>query len=125
MLSNKNKKLEKARQVIDDLLANIVCYSKHQQNLQHKSNRNGFWQMFNGGKTELPLHNRNEEARKFQEGGTVMIVYGDLIQQVDPEGSGRDDLGLGLTGLQKIVRPALCCLNTKIKRCALRYNKVL
>jgi hypothetical protein len=29
------------------------------------------------------------------------------------------------TGLQKIVQPALCHLNTKIKGCALRYNKVL
>jgi hypothetical protein len=41
-LSNKNKKLEKAQRVIDDLQANIVCYNKHQQNLRHKSNRNGF-----------------------------------------------------------------------------------
>ncbi len=29
------------------------------------------------------------------------------------------------TGLQKIVQPALCHLNIKIKGCALRYNKVL
>jgi hypothetical protein len=28
------------------------------------------------------------------------------------------------TSLQKIVQPALRCLNTKIKGCALRYNKV-
>jgi hypothetical protein len=26
---------------------------------------------------------------------------------------------------QQIVRPALCCLNTRIAGCALRYNKVL
>ncbi len=52
-LSNKNKGLEKARQVIDDLQVNIVCYNNHQQNLQHKSNQNGFQQMFNGGNTEL------------------------------------------------------------------------
>jgi hypothetical protein len=43
----KNGKLEKARRVIDDLQADIVCYNEHQQNLRHKSNRNGFPQMFN------------------------------------------------------------------------------
>jgi hypothetical protein len=54
--------------------------------------------MFNGGETELQAiasHNRNEDAGKFQEGGTAMMVYGDLIQQFDPETSGQDDLGLG------------------------------
>jgi hypothetical protein len=52
-LLNKNNKLEKARRVIDDLRANIVCYNKHRQNLRHESNQNGFRQMFNGGETEL------------------------------------------------------------------------
>jgi hypothetical protein len=86
------------QQVIDDLQANIVCYNKHQQNLRHKSNRNGFRQMFNEGKIELPAiasHNKNKEAKKIQEGGTAMIVYRDLIQQYNPEESGWDDLGLG------------------------------
>jgi exonuclease III len=97
-LSNKSEKLEKARRVIDDLQANKVCYNEHQQNLWHKSNRNGFRQMFNGGKTELRAiasHNKNKEAGKFQEGGTAMVVYKDLIQQYNPAESGRDDLGLG------------------------------
>jgi hypothetical protein len=49
-LSNKNEKLEKARKVIDDLQADVVCYNEHRQNLQHKTNRNGFRQMFNGGR---------------------------------------------------------------------------
>ncbi len=74
--------------VIDDLQANIVCYdNKHWQNLLHKSNQNGFRQTFDGGKTELRAiasHNKNKEARKFQEGGTAMLVYGDLIQQYYP-----------------------------------------
>jgi hypothetical protein len=53
--------------------------------------------MFNGDETELRAiapHNKNKEAGKFQEGGTAMIVYRDLIRQFDPEESGRDDLGL-------------------------------
>jgi hypothetical protein len=97
-MSRKNEKLEKARRVINDLQADIVCYNKHRQNLRHKSNRNGFWQMFNSGKTELQAiasHNRNKDAGKYQEGGTAMMVYGNLIQQFDPENSGRDDFRLG------------------------------
>jgi hypothetical protein len=53
--------------------------------------------MFNGGETELRAiasHNKNKEAGQFQEGGSAMIVYGDLIQQYDPTESGWDDLGL-------------------------------
>ncbi len=41
-MSEQNGKLEKARQVIDDLQADIVCYNEHRQNLQHKANRNRF-----------------------------------------------------------------------------------
>ncbi len=52
MLS-KNEKLDKARQVINDLQADVVCYNEHRQNLKHKANCNGFCQMFNGGETEL------------------------------------------------------------------------
>jgi hypothetical protein len=29
---------------------------------------------------------------KFQEGGTAMFVFGDLIEQFDPEGLGQDNL---------------------------------
>ncbi len=94
----KNEKFEKARRVINDLQADIICYNEHRQNLHHKSNLNGFWQMFNGGKTELQaikLHNRNKDTGKYQEGGTAMMVCGNSIQQFDSEDSGRDDLGLG------------------------------
>jgi hypothetical protein len=49
MLSKTNEKLEKARQVIDDLQMDLVCHDDHPQNLRHKPNRNGFRQMFNGG----------------------------------------------------------------------------
>jgi hypothetical protein len=47
--------------------------------------------MFNCGETELQAiasHNRNKDTGKFQEGGTAMMVYGDLIQQFDLEESG-------------------------------------
>jgi hypothetical protein len=41
-MSKQNGKLEKVRQVIDDLQADIVCYNEHCQNLRHKTNHNGF-----------------------------------------------------------------------------------
>ncbi len=44
-----------------------------------------------GGETELraiAAHNVNEDAGKVQEGGTTILVFGDLIEQFDPEGLG-------------------------------------
>ncbi len=116
-LSSKNKKLEKARRVIVDLQVDIVCYNEHRQNLWHKSNRYGFRQMFNGGEMELQaiaLNNVHKYVGKFQEGGTAMMTYGGLIQQFDPEGSGRDGLDLGrwtfmrFVGDDKIVTQVIC-----------------
>jgi hypothetical protein len=116
-LSSKNKKLEKARRVIVDLQADIVCYNVHRQNLWHTSNRNGFRQMLKGGEMELraiALNNVHKYVGKFQEGGTAMMTYGSLIQQFDPEGSGHDNLGLGrwtfmrFVGDDKIVTRVIC-----------------
>jgi len=125
-LSKKNEKLEKARRVIDDLQADVVCYNKHRQNLRHKANRNGFCQMFNGGETDLRAiasHNVHESVGKYREGGTAVLSYGNLLQQVDPEGSGCDDLGLGcwtymrFVGEDRIVTRVICsyspCANKK------------
>ena len=75
-LSNKNEKLEKARRVIDELQADVVCFNEHCQNLRHKANRNGFRQMFNGGETDLwaiASHNVHESVGKYQEGGTAVL----------------------------------------------------
>jgi hypothetical protein len=95
---SKNKKLEKAQWAIDDLQADIVCCDKHWQNPWHKSNRNGFQQIFNGGEMKVQTNasnNVSEEARKFQEVGTAMMIYGNQIQQFDSGGSRRNDLGMG------------------------------
>jgi hypothetical protein len=88
---SKNEKLDKAWQVINDLQVDVVCYNEHRQNLKHKTNQNGFCQMFNGGETELraiAAHNVNKDTGKFQGGETAMLVFGNLIEQFDPEGSG-------------------------------------
>ena len=116
-LSSKNEKLEKARRVIDDLQADVVCYNEHRQNLRLQANKNGFRQMFNGGETDLGVfasHNVHETVGKYQEGGTAVLSYGNLLQQFDPEGSGRDDLGLGrwtymrFVGDDRIVTRVIC-----------------
>ncbi len=76
--------------MINDLKADVV-FNENCQNLKHKTNQNGFHQMFNGGETELratATHNANEEAGKFQEGRMAMLVFGDMIGQFDPEGLG-------------------------------------
>jgi exonuclease III len=95
-----NEKLEKAREIIDDLEADIVCYNEHRLNLRHKQNRNGFSQLFRGGEAEIrtiAAHNVHEskEAGRIQEGGTAMMVFGPLIEKYDFEESGKDETGLG------------------------------
>ena len=45
---NRNKKLEKAKEVIDELEADVVAYSEHRLNCKHKDNRHEFSQMFRG-----------------------------------------------------------------------------
>jgi hypothetical protein len=44
-----NEKLDKAKELIDELGANVVAYNEHRQNLRHKDNQNGWNQLFRGG----------------------------------------------------------------------------
>lgn len=95
-----NEKLEKAKEVIDDLEADIIAFNEHRLNLQHKDNQNGFSQMFKGGEAEIrtiTAHNSHEgkEVGRVQEGGTGLLLYGPLIEQYDFEESGKDGTGLG------------------------------
>ena len=36
-----NKKLNKAKEIINDLEVDVVAYNEHRMNLPHKQNRNG------------------------------------------------------------------------------------
>ena len=45
---NRNEKIDKAREIIDELEADVVAYSEHRL-----SNRNGFSQMFRGREVEI------------------------------------------------------------------------
>ena len=54
--------------------------------------------MFNGGETDIraiAAHTDNENLGRVQEGGTAMLAFGNLMDQFDGDGSGRDKLGLG------------------------------
>ena len=82
----------------DDIEADVVAYCEHRQNLRHKQNINGFRLMFNGGETDaraISAHNANENVGLVQEGGTKMLVFGNLMNQFDGDRSGQEELGLG------------------------------
>ena len=93
-----NEKLDKAKELIDELEADIVAYAEHKINPAHKTNVNGLGQMFNGGEAEIRTqtgHNVHENIGRTQQGGTALLLYGGLIDQYDFEASGKDDTGLG------------------------------
>ena len=43
---SRNEKVEKPKEVIDELEADVVCYNEHRVNTKHKKNRNRFNQLF-------------------------------------------------------------------------------
>ena len=94
-----NTKLDKAKELVGNLEANVVAYNEHKINFSHKLNRNGMSQMFNGGECEVrsvAAHNVHEkEGGRLQEVGTSMLLFGALIQQHDFEASGKDGSRLG------------------------------
>jgi hypothetical protein len=90
-----NEKLERMRELHDELKANIAAYCEHKINYQHKKNVNGFNQLFKGGEAaihSIVAHNVHENV---QQGGTSMILFGHLTQQLDGNESGKDPSGLG------------------------------
>ena len=66
---NCNEKIEKAKEIVDDLEADVVAYSEHILNYKHKDNRNGFSQMFRGGEEvirSIAAHDVHENLGTFQ-----------------------------------------------------------
>ncbi len=91
-------KVRKAREIHGKLEADMVAYNKHRLNYQHRDNSIGFNQLFCGGEAELKsivAHNSHENIRRVQEGGTSLMLFGPLIQQLNPLESGKDETGLG------------------------------
>ena len=121
-----NTKLGKAREIIDELQADVVAYTEHRINCRHKRNRNGMSQMFRGGETEIRRlvgHNTHENISRVQEEGSSLLLFGTVLGQYDFEHSGKDDTGLGrwvsmvFQGQNDIVTWIVCaynpCYNTK------------
>ena len=94
-----NDKLDKAKEVIDELGVDVVAYNEHKMRMGHKDNRNSMSQMFNGREAEIRSvvgHNTHEEGGgKVQQGGTSMMLYGPLIEQYYFKASGKDEKRLG------------------------------
>ena len=92
-----NKKVEKAKEVIDKLKADMVCYNENRVNIKYKENYNGLNQLFRGGGVDIRsvvAHNVHENLGRVQEGGTSMLLFGSLIQQFAVDHSGKDNTGL-------------------------------
>ena len=94
-----NKKLQKIKDLVDELQVDLVATNEHKMRLGHKLNRNGISQMLNGGEIEIRSAmggNAYEKGgSKVQRGGTGMLLYGNLIDQYDFEASGKNATGLG------------------------------
>ena len=75
----------------------IVVYNEHWLNLRHKDNRIRFNQLFYRGEADIwsvVAHNSHENIGCIQEGGTLMIVLGPVMQHVDLTHA-KDAMGLG------------------------------
>ena len=96
-LSN-NDKVEKAKEIHNDLEVDVVAYNEHRLNMKHKSNVNGFNQLFRGGESNIQsvvAHNVHENISKVQEGGTSLMMFGPLTSSLDYGAEKMDKSGLG------------------------------
>jgi hypothetical protein len=93
-----NEKLERMREIHDKLEVNIAAYSKHQLNMKNKNNCSSFNQLFKGDEAvvhSVIAHNVHENFGMVQQGGTSLIMFGPLTDQLDFNENGKDDTGLG------------------------------
>ncbi len=93
----RNEKVERARQIHDKLKVDMVAYCKHLLNMQHKENCNGFNQLFKGGEAAIQLvvtHNVHKNVGRIQQGGTSLLLFGHLTEQLDYDETGKNASGL-------------------------------
>ncbi len=96
-LSN-NDKVEKVKEIIDNLEVDIVAYNEHRLNMQDWYNVNGFSQLFKGGEAAIHsvvAHNVHENFGKVQEGGTSLMAIGPLTEYIEHDQPSKDKTGLG------------------------------
>jgi hypothetical protein len=100
-ISNKlcnNQKVEKAKEVHDKLEVDIAAYNKHRLNMQDQRNVNGFNQLFKGGKADIwsvVAHNVHKDLGCMQEGGTILMAFGNITEHLVHDQPGKDKTGLG------------------------------
>ena len=95
-----DEKLDKAKELIDELGTNVVAYNEHRKNLRHKDNRNEWNQLFRGGESDVcsvVAHNEHESDNigRVQEGGTGLLMFGPITEYLDRPASEKDRSGLG------------------------------
>ena len=69
-----NEKVERAKEIYDELEVDIVAYCEHQLNTKHKKNCNSFNQFFKGGEAAVQsvvAHNVHENIGRTQREGQV------------------------------------------------------
>lgn len=93
-----NNKVERMKELHDQLEIDVAAYCEHKINYKHKKNVNGFNQLFKGGEAaihSIAAHNVHENVGRVQQGGTSLILFGHLTQHLDLNKSGKDPTGLG------------------------------
>jgi hypothetical protein len=78
-----NAKVERARQIHDELEVDMAAYCEHHLNMRHKKNVNGFNQLFKGGEAAVQsvvAHNVHENVGRVQQEGTCLLLFGHLTE---------------------------------------------
>jgi exonuclease III len=111
-----NEKVERMKELHNELKIDVAAYCKHKINFKHKRNANGFNQLFKGGEAaiqSIAAHYVHKNVGKIQQGGTSLILFGHITQQLDPNKSGKDPTGLGRWSVMTLqgegVRTRIIC----------------
>jgi hypothetical protein len=111
-----NEKVEKLQEIHNNLQVDIAAYCEHQINMCHNKNVNGFNQLFKGGEApvrSVVAHNIHENIGQLQQGGTSLIMFGSLGENIENDESGKDETGLGRWAVMTLqddrVRTRIVC----------------
>jgi hypothetical protein len=103
--------VERAREIHDKLEVDLVAYCEHKLNMQHRKNGNGFNQLSKGGEPAVQsvvAHNIHENIGRTQQGGTSLLLFGHLTEQLDHNESGKDVSGLGRWSVMTLQGDRVC-----------------
>ena len=76
----------------------IAAYCKHQLKMSNMHNINGFNQLFKCGEAvvqSVAAHNTHPNIGRMQEGGTFLLLFRAMTEQLAHDQSGKDKTGLG------------------------------